>query len=129
MLIQGQHGAPAPARLVTLQGARLKRMTLVLWCERCRRRARKACVDLPEVRRNVSIGELWLTGRFRCGACGKPPLSLSVVTEGALRVTVEQWSVGEPFVAERLRRHWRHDPYDRRDWAAWYGRTDPHVRP
>ena len=118
MLIQGQHGAPAPARLVTLQGARLKGMTLVLWCDRCQRRAEKAAADLPEARRNISIGELWLMGRFRCAGCGKPPVSLSVVGPDRT-AALEHWGVGEPFVAERLRRHWRHDPYDRRDWAAW----------
>ncbi len=122
MLIQGQHGAPAPKRLVTLQGARLGRMTLVLWCGRCRRRAQKPAVELPDARRNISIGELWLMGRFRCAGCGKPPETLTVVVTDQTHVAVEQWGVGEPFVAERLRRHWRHDPYDRRDWAAWYGR-------
>lgn len=121
MLIQGQHGAPAPTRLVTLQGARVRGMDLVLWCDRCRRRARKACVDLPDARRNVSIGELWLMGRFRCGECGKPPASLSVLSD-VQTAALEHWGVGEPFVAERLRRHWRHDPWDRRDWAAWFRR-------
>ena len=120
MLIQGQHGAPAPARLVTLQGARVRGMVLVLWCEPCQRRARKACVDLPDARRNVSIGELWLTGRFRCAGCGRPPVSLSVIADDLTPVALEQWGVGEPFVAERLRRHWRHDPYDRRDWGRWF---------
>ena len=120
MLIQGQHGAPAPTRLVTLQGARIRGMVLVLWCDRCQRRARKACVDLPDARRNVSLGELWLMGRFRCAGCGKPPVSLTVVAHGQTPVALEHWGVGEPFVAERLRRHWRHDPYDRRDWAAWF---------
>ncbi len=90
MLIQGQHGAPAPMRLVTLQGARLKGMTLVLWCDRCQRRAQKAAVELPNARRNISIGELWLMGRFRCGGCGKPPMSLSVVGPDGLR----RWNTG-----------------------------------
>ena len=41
----------------------------------------------------------------------------------APRVRVrEVWRLGDPLVAERLRRHWRWDPYDRRDWPAWFRR-------
>jgi len=72
------------------------------------------------MRRSIAIGELWLSGRFRCSLCRQPAISLQVFETGMHDRVVETWAVGDPFIAERLRRHWRHDAYDRRDWENYF---------
>jgi hypothetical protein len=47
---------------------------------------------------------------------------VAVLVTDATHTEIERWGVGEPFLAETLRRHWRWDRYDRRDWKAWFGR-------
>ena len=115
-------GPPAPPRLVTIQSARRQDMVLRIACEPCGRIQSVEGSTLPVIPLAVALGELWLSGRFRCGVCRRPASRLEVVERGQVQTTLERWSLGEPFVAERLRRHWRHDPYDRRDWPAWFRR-------
>ncbi|HYC74424.1 hypothetical protein [Brevundimonas sp.] len=123
MLPHGHPGPPAPPRLITLQVARRRGLVLRLHCEPCGRCQAVDSASLPERRRTVCLGELWLAGRFRCAGCRRPAGRLEVVeaVQGVNR-TCEVWRPGDPLVAERLRRHWRWDRYDRRDWGAWFGR-------
>lgn len=115
-------GPPKPAPLVTVTAARKARMRLNLHCAPCNRYVVVEADTLKPTRRTVSLGEMWLRGRFRCGGCKRPATWVKVCSVDQLTVEHEVWGVGEPLVAERLRRHWRHDPYDRRDWAQWFGR-------
>lgn len=115
-------GPDKPPPLVTIGAARHRRMTLDIRCKPCNRNVRVPSACLPPVRRSVTIGELWLAGRFRCGECRQPATRVAVVVTDATHTEIERWAVGEPFVAEKLRRHWRWDRYDRRDWGAWFGR-------
>lgn len=123
MLLHGHPGPPEPPRLITLQGARRHGLILRLGCEPCARCEQVEGATLPVRPRAVCLGELWLAGRFRCAACRRPATRLEVVQreQGVNRVR-EVWRHGDPLVAERLRRHWRWDPYDRRDWPAWFRR-------
>ncbi len=115
-------GPPAPPRLVTVQSARRLGLLLRIACEPCGRIESIEGAALPAIPRALAVGELWLAGRFRCATCRRPASRLELIERGQLQKTLERWSLGEPFVAERLRRHWRHDPYDRRDWSAWFSR-------
>ena len=116
------HGPEAPPALITLQSARRHDMTLRLGCALCRRWSVVRGAALPEQAWAVSLGELWLGGRFRCSGCGRPADSLEVVESEQVGLRKERWGLGEAFAAERLRRHWRWDPHDRRDWPAWFKR-------
>lgn len=115
-------GPAAPPRLITVQSARRRDLLLRIACESCNRFQSIEGAALPVIPRAVAIGELWFAGRFRCAACRRPASRLELIERGQVQTTLERWSLGEPFVAERLRRHWRHDPYDRRDWPTWFRR-------
>ncbi|WP_420479456.1 hypothetical protein [Brevundimonas sp. FT23028] len=116
-------GPDKPPALITLQSARRHDMALRIGCDFCGRWRKVRGADLPEQLRAVSLGELWLCGRFRCSGCGRPATSLEVTESELAGCRKEKWALGEAFTAERLRRHWRWDPYDRRDWHAWFRRT------
>jgi hypothetical protein len=97
-------------------------MSLRIACEPCGRIQVVDGAALPVIARATAVGELWLAGRFRCADCRRPASWLELIDQGQVKTRPERWGLGEPFVAERLRRHWRHDPYDRRDWPAWFRR-------
>ena len=82
---------------------------------------------MPVIPRALVVGELWLAGRFRCSSCRHPASRLELIEQRPVQTTLERWSLGEPSVAERLRRHWRHDPYERRNWPAWFRRGWPSI--
>jgi len=115
-------GPPAPEPLITLQAARRRRLILHIHCQPCRRYQQIESWKLPERARSVALGELWLAGRFRCAGCRGAATWLEVIARDQTDICLERWELGAPLAAERLRRHWRHDPYDRRDWAEWFGR-------
>lgn len=115
-------GPPAPPRLVTVKSARRHQLLLRITCGPCGRVQSLDGASLPVIQRAMAVGELWLAGRFRCGTCRQPASRLELIQSGQVQTTLERWALGEPCVAERLRRHWRHDPYDRRDWPAWFRR-------
>lgn len=119
---QRAFGPESPSRLVTIQLARRRDYRFLAWCGKCHRAHEIEGRRLPELTRTLAIGELWLAGRFRCSRCNQPATTLRVVETGMHDHVVETWAVGDPFIAERLRRHWRHDPYDRRDWEAYFRR-------
>ncbi|RZI98075.1 MAG: hypothetical protein EON90_14855 [Brevundimonas sp.] len=122
-LMIGQAGPPAPPPLITLQSARRHNLILRISCGPCARHRTIEGATLPVLPRAVCLGELWLAGRFRCAGCRRPASQLEVLEqEQSVRLKREVWRLGDPLVAERLRRHWRHDPYDRRDWPAWFRR-------
>lgn len=124
MLLHGHSGPPAPPRLLTVQSARRQGYSLRVSCLPCGRHAVVEGASLPEMARSMAIGELWLAGRFRCAGCRRPATALEVIQNPqSLRVTAERWALGDPLLAERLRRHWRWDAYDRRDWAGWFRRA------
>ena len=115
-------GPDKPPALITLQSARRHDMTLRFGCEFCRRWSVLRGADLPEQLRAVALGEWWLDGRFRCSGCGRPATSLQVIESEQVGLRREYWALGQACTAERLRRHWRWDPYDRREWPAWFRR-------
>lgn len=115
-------GPPSPPSLVTVQSARRHGLLLRIACEPCGRTQSIDGAALPVIPRAIAVGELWFAGRFRCAACRRPASRLELIERGQVQKTLERWGLGEPFVAERLRRHWRHDPCDRRDWPAWFRR-------
>jgi hypothetical protein len=115
-------GPPAPPRLVTEQSARRHGLLLRIACEPCGSTEAIEGAALPVIPRAVAVGELWFAGRFRGATCRRPASRLELIERGQLQKTLERWGLDEPFVAERLRRHWRYDPYDRRDWPAWFRR-------
>lgn len=116
-------GPPKPEPLVTLQAARLRRLILHIHCAPCRRHQQVESWRLPERARSVALGELWLAGKFRCAGCRGPATWLEVIARDQTDVCLERWEVGGTLAVERLRRHWRWDAYDRRDWKAWFGRV------
>jgi hypothetical protein len=119
----GHAGPPAPPALITVQSARRRGLILRVRCEPCARVSTVAGETLPVPPRAISLGELWLAGRFRCAGCRRPASTLEVAhRDQGVTKTLEVWRPGDPLVAERLRRHWRWDPYDRRDWATWFRR-------
>jgi hypothetical protein len=119
----GHAGPPAPAALVTLQTARRRGLILRIHCEPCARVRTVTGETLPVLPRAICLGELWLAGRFRCAGCRRAASKLEVAhRDHGVTKTLEVWRLGDPLVAERLRRHWRWDPYDRRDWGRWFGR-------
>lgn len=114
----GRRPAPQP-ELVTLEAARLGRMSLTIQCRPCRRRVSVPAERLPRREGQMAVGELWLAGRFRCTGCGLAAGTVAVVTHDHLPVEIERWAVGDPAVAERLRRWWRRDPTGGREWNDW----------
>jgi hypothetical protein len=122
-MAQGPVGPPAPPRLLTVQSVRRHPGGLRIRCDPCGRDAVIDGTRLPVIPRAVAVGELWLAGRFRCAGCRRPASRIEVVEhQMSMTVTVERWGLGDPLVAERLRRHWRWDPHDRRDWPPWFHR-------
>ncbi|NJC40124.1 hypothetical protein GGQ87_000382 [Brevundimonas alba] len=123
MLLHSHPGPPEPPRLITIQSARRHNFLLSLHCEPCGRHQHVDGATLPIIPKAVCLGELWLAGRFRCAGCRRPATQLDVIErELSLNVKREVWRLGDPLVPERLRRHWRWDPWDRKDWPAWFKR-------
>lgn len=116
-------GPAKPPALRTIQSVRRHAGSLRIICEPCRRMIVITGADLPVIARATAVGELWLAGRFRCAGCRRPASRVEVIDhEPSMTLTVERWGMGDPLVAERLRRHWRWDVWDRRDWPPWFRR-------
>lgn len=123
MLLHGHPGPPAPPRLLTVQTVRKHNYSLRISCLPCARHTTVEGARMPVIARATAVGELWLAGRFRCAGCRGPATQIEVIEhQQSVNVTPERWGLGDPLLAERLRRHWRWDPYDRRDWPAWFRR-------
>ena len=120
MPVLDRWGPPAPPKLVTLNSARMHGVRLRVTCAPCKRSRLVEGRSLPPSARSLTLGELWLAGRFRCGGCKGPATAVEIIVSDQTTVSMETWRLGDPLVAERLRRHWRHDRDDRRDWKSWF---------
>lgn len=55
----------------------------------------------------MTIGELWIRGRFKCSGCGAPASHVMLYETIGYSKQVERWGVGVEGVADALRGAWK----------------------